>query len=192
MVLHPDVFHGSFDKAHRKAIIDRNAEFFRSLLPHCEKHHVGVAIENIFDRAGRHGNRGCPRFFGAVPDELCELIDELNHPLIGACWDTGHARLMEHDQQSCLATIGHRLKALHIQENDGKDDDHMLPFACGRAGVNWAAVMAGLRAANYQGAFTYETHNAYNAVPETFLDEALRYGANIARYLVNSLEPTSK
>ncbi len=85
--------------------------------------------------AGRHGGRQCCRFFGAVPDELCELIDTLNHPLIGACWDTGHARMMHHDQKACLTAIGSRLKALHIQENDGRNDDHMLPFASGGDGA---------------------------------------------------------
>jgi sugar phosphate isomerase/epimerase len=187
MVFHPDVFPGAFDKAHRRAVMERNAAFFRSLLPACEAGGVGIAIENIFDAAGRHGNRGCPRFYGSVPDELCELVDHLDHPLVGACWDTGHARLMNHDQAACLAALGPRLKVLHVQENDGKNDDHVLPFANGRDGVDWDGVVAGLRAAGYAGPFTYETHNAFNAVPEPLLDVALRYGAQVARHLVDRI-----
>jgi sugar phosphate isomerase/epimerase len=187
MVFHPDVFPGSFDKAHLRAVRDRNAAFFRTLLPACEEGHVGIAIENIFDAAGRHGNRGCPRFFGTVPDELCELIDELDHPLVGACWDTGHARLMNHDQAACLAALGRRLKVLHIQENDGLNDDHMLPYVNGRSGVAWAGVVRGLRDAGYAGPFTYETHNAIQALPEELIDAMLRYAAQIARYLVDQI-----
>lgn len=187
MVLHPDVFAGPFDKVHYRAILEANVVFFRSLLPECEKAKVGIAIENIFDGAGKHGERNCPRFYGAVPEELCELIDELDHPLIGACWDSGHARLMGLDPAQCLPILGHRLKALHVQENDGRDDDHMLPFVNGRNGVDWAAFTEGLRAAGYQGALTYENHNAYAAVPDALFDAALRYGAQIAEYLVGQV-----
>jgi len=191
MVFHPDVFAGSFDKGHRRKILEKNAEFFRSLLPTCEKGNVGIAIENLFDSAGRHGSRGAPRFYGAVPDELCELIDYLNHPLIGACWDTGHAKLMNHDQASAIGTIGHRLKVLHVQENDGKNDDHMLPFANARGGIDWDGVVQGLRAASYRGPFTYETHNALLAVPDALLDMMLEGAARIGRYFATQIETIS-
>lgn len=187
MVIHPDVFAGPFDTAHRRAILKGNADFFRSLLNECEKNRVGIAIENIFDAAGRHGGRNCPRFFGAVPEELCELIDEINHPLIGACWDTGHARMMGHDSRTCLPALGKRLKVLHVQENDGRNDDHMFPFVNGRDGVNWQATIDGLRAIDYRGAFTYETHNALAAVPDELLDAALGYGARVAAYFVRQI-----
>jgi sugar phosphate isomerase/epimerase len=189
MVLHPDVFPGPFDKAHRNAIRDGNIAFFRSLLPECEKAGVGIAIENIFDKAGRHGERNCSRFYADIPDEQCDLIDVLNHPLIGACWDTGHARLMGLDSPTCIQILGHRLKALHIQENDGKDDDHMLPFVNGNHGVNWNGFAAALASAGYQGSFTYEVHNAFNAVPEAFYDIALRYAADIAKFIVGQKLP---
>jgi sugar phosphate isomerase/epimerase len=191
MVLHPNIVAGPFDKAHRRAVLDGNVAFFRSLLPECEKAQVGIAIENLFDSAGRHANRNCPRFYGAVPEELCELVDALDHPLIGACWDTGHARLMGLEPAQCLPILGRRLKALHVQENDGRDDDHMLPFSNGPKGVDWAGVCAGLRAAGYQGALTYEVHNAFLAVPTPLLESSLRHAAEIGRYLVRQVETES-
>ena len=184
MVLHPDVFPGPFDKAHFQAIREKNMAFFRSLLPECEKAKVGIAIENIFDRAGRHGERSCSRFFADVPAELCDLIDELDHPLIGACLDTGHARLMGLDAPLFVYALGPRLKALHIQENDGNNDDHMLPFVNGNHGVNWKGFGEALTKVGYQGSFTYEVHNAFNAVPDAFYDTALRYAVDIAKFIV--------
>jgi sugar phosphate isomerase/epimerase len=118
---------------------------------------------------------------------LCELIDYLDHPLIGACWDTGHAKLMNHDQASCLSALGRRLKALHIQENDGRNDDHMLPFANGREGVDWNQVVKGLSDAQFAGPFTYEVHNAFHAVPDALLDDTLRHAARVARYLSDQI-----
>jgi sugar phosphate isomerase/epimerase len=162
--------------------------FFRALLPECEKHSVGLALENIFDSAATEDGRNSPRWYGSVPDEQCELIDALKHPLVGACWDTGHARIMKLDQRAALTTLGSRLKAVHIQENDGANDDHMLPFHNGTAGVDWTAVTDGLRAAKYKGAFTYEVHNAFRALPLDLWDPLLRYSVAVARHLVARIE----
>lgn len=188
MVLHPDVFAGPFDAAHRRAILDGNLAFFRGLLPECEKHRVGLALENIFDDAARDAGRNAGRWYGAVPDELCELLDAFQHPLVGACWDTGHARIMNLDQRAAIAALGRRLKVLHVQENDGLNDDHQLPFTNGPRGVDWSAVTAGLRAARYEGAFTYEVHNAFRAVPAALWDHLLRYSVEVARQLVARIE----
>jgi len=184
MVMHPEVFSGAFDTAHYAALRDRNAAFFRSLLPECEKHGVGIAIENLFDAAGKYDGRKAGRFYASVPVEQCELIDALNHPLIGACWDTGHARIMSLDQRAGITALGKRLKAIHIQENDGHGDDHLLPFHCGVNGVDWTGVMAGLRAANYGGAFSFETHHAFRALPDPLFDHMLRYSTAVARHLI--------
>ncbi|MCZ7646462.1 MAG: sugar phosphate isomerase/epimerase [Planctomycetota bacterium] len=186
MVHHPDVFAGPFDAAHRMAVRERNAAYFRALLPACEKHGVGIAIENIFDSAA--SGRGCPRFYGAVPDELCELIDAIDHPLVGACWDTGHARLMGLEQRTALSTLGKRLKVVHVQENDGKGDDHMLPFANGRGGVDWEAVTAGMRAAGFAHAWTFEVARAFQTVPEELFDAQLRWAVDVARHLIARVE----
>lgn len=188
MVLHPDVFAGPFDASHRRAILERNVEFFRSLLPVCEKHRVGIAIENLFDSVGRDDGRNCPRFFASVPEELCELVDALNHPLIGVCWDTGHARVMRLDQRAAIRALGPRLKVLHVQDNDGRNDQHLLPFCAGREGVDWDAVTAGLREAGYRGALSLEVHNAFNGIPEPLFESTLQRAAEIARYLVARIE----
>lgn len=183
MVLHPGTAPGAWDRAHRREVIERNAAYFRTLLPQCEKANVGLAIENMPERYSNEG-----RVFGAVPEDLCELIDLLNHPLVGACWDTGHAKLMRLEQRSAIASLGARLKVIHAQENDGRDDDHMLPFANGRAGVDWKAVTAGLREAGYKGAFTFEVHNGLQGQPEELFDAVLRHAVQTGRLLARWVE----
>lgn len=179
MVLHPGTLDGPWDRAHRRAVLQGNADFFRSLLPHCERAGVGLAVENI------HADKpACPRRFGSMPEDLLDLMDALAHPLVGLCWDTGHARIMKLDQRRAVASLGSHLKAIHVQDNDGNGDDHLLPLACGKAGVNWSDVVAGLREAGYGGAFAYEVHSAFQAVPDELLDDALRHGVRIARTLL--------
>ncbi len=107
----------------------------------------------------------------------------MNHPLVGICWDTGHAQVSGHDQRAAIESLGSRLKALHIQENDGGSDDHLLPFATVRNGVKWHDVAQALGAIGYGGAFVFETRNAFDAVPDELFDDHLQLAVKIARYI---------
>lgn len=187
MVLHPDIFPGNFDADHDAAMLKGNVDFFRSLLDDCEKHRVGLALENIYDLYAQ--TRGCQRYFAGIPEEQCALIDELNHPLIGACWDTGHAHINNQDQRGGIIALGDRLKAIHIQETRaGKDrDDHVLPYSIEAPGVDWDGVTAGLRAINFPGPFTFETPSGMRYVPAALLDESLRYNMAVGRHLVGKV-----
>ena len=64
----------------------------------------------------------------------------------------------------------------------------MLPLSNGAWGVDWMGVIEGLRAAGFQGAFTYEVHAAFNAFPEPLFELALHHSVAIARYLVAQFE----
>jgi sugar phosphate isomerase/epimerase len=187
MVLHPDIFPGNFDAEHDAAMLKGNADFFRSLLDDCEKHNVGIAIENIYDHYAQ--KRGCQRYFAGIPEEQCDLIDELNHPLIGACWDTGHAHMNGQNQREGLVMLGDRLKAIHIQETrSGVDrDDHVLPYSIEDPAVDWDSVTSGLREINFPGPFTFESPSGIHRVPVELLDEALRYNLAVGRYLAGQI-----
>ncbi len=187
MVLHPDIFPGDFGAEHVSAMMQGNADFFGSLIDDCEKHHVGIAIENIFDHYAQ--TRGCQRYFAGIPDEQCALIDKLNHPLIGGCWDTGHAHMNGVDQREGITQLGPRLKAIHIQETrSGPDrDDHVLPYSIEPPGVDWDGVTSGLREIGFKGPFTFETHQAIRRVPVGLLDEALRYKLAVGRHLMGKI-----
>lgn len=186
MVLHSDTLPGPFDGAHRREVLRRNVQFFRSLLPSCEKHGVGIALENIFDEAAQRPERGASRWFGSVPEELCELVDAVDHPLVGACWDTGHARIMRLDQRAALAALGPRLKAVHIHDNGGVRDDHVLPFQAAD-GVDWTAVTEGLRKARYAGAFCLEVASAFTGTPDPFWDMTARHAVAVGRELIGKI-----
>ena len=171
--------------------MEDNIEYYKGLLPYCHKYNVGMAIENQWpiytDR------------IGARTDRLVELVDTLNDPLVGICCDTGHGNLigMSHyawrpdrntelaacaDQYVQLKKIGSRLKAMHIDDNNGMDDDHIAPF---EGTVNWRDVMRALRDIGYEHSFTYEAHNAIRKYPEHLKDEKARLLYRIAETLVS-------
>lgn len=179
VVLEPETSAGAFDAAQRRRHRDQNAAFVRRLLPVAERLGVGIAMENLPDSGAR--SRGARRWYGAVPEELIELVDTFDHPLVGICWDTGHAQLQGLDQGQSLRAIGSRLQALHVQDNDGVSDQHLLPF---HGTVDWSAVMAALAAIAYPGAFTYEVHRAIRVLPDALRDAGLRYAHAVGQYLL--------
>ena len=119
---------------------------------------------------------------------LVDLVDALNHPLIGACWDSGHAEIQHLDQGSALRALGPRLKATHIQDNDGFADQHLLPY---HGHTDWTAVVGALYDIGYQGAFCYEVHNAIRVLPDELRDSMLSYAAGLGRHLLRLGLPRS-
>lgn len=100
---------------------------------------------------------------GTIPDidGLNSLIDLIDSPHIGICLDTGHLNMKGGPQGDFIRKAGSRLKALHIHDNQGKEDQHILPFSCGN--INWKEVIDALRDINYQHLFNFEIPLETNA-----------------------------
>ena len=58
------------------------------------------------------------------------------------------------DQGGFIRAAAGRLRALHIDDNEGRTDQHLAPFASGT--VPWAETMAALREIGYDGLFNLE------------------------------------
>lgn len=87
-------------------------------------------------------------------DDLLKLIAAVNRPNVAICLDTGHANICQVNVPDFIRQAGSHLKALHIADNLGQKDDHMLPW--GRGTVPWPEVMAALKEVNYYGLFNFE------------------------------------
>ncbi|WP_256760392.1 sugar phosphate isomerase/epimerase [Cohnella sp. WQ 127256] len=160
----------------RDEIIEFNARFYKKFVPILEETGVGIALENnCLNRLF------FPSYF-ALPEDLIELIDTLNHPLIGACWDTGHGIIESVNQKEAIVALGKRLKATHIQDNNGKKDQHLLPY---QGSIDWKEVVQALVAIGYEGDFTYETHNSVRNLPDEIRDAGLRYSYELGNYVLS-------
>ncbi len=131
-----------------------NRGFVGPILEVAEKYGITVCIENTSS-----GNMG-DHYFPRTPAEMNELLSFMNHPLLGCCWDTGHA-VMEgkSDQYADLQELGKNLKAVHIHDNNSRSDQHLLPY-CGKLQLD--RVVEGLIDINYQGTFTFEADGFLN------------------------------
>ena len=133
--------------------IRKNVEALKLLAPMAEKYGVTVCLENL-----RHT-------FNSI-DDLNYVIDEVGSDILGICLDTGHLNLVKTStQREFILKAGKRLKALHIANNDGTEDQHLGPFT--RGSVDFFEVVKALREIGYDGIFNYEIggESGYCPVP---------------------------
>ena len=139
-----------FDR--EKAMRD-NIRWLQRLAGIAESNNVGIAVENL----PTFPDRPDAPFFSSRIEDQCELIDAIGHPLLGACWDFGHAHLnIQHKdkaQSELLQELGDLLKIVHVHGNYATRDSH-LPPAIGS--VDWEDALTGLKKIGYHGFFSLE------------------------------------
>lgn len=142
------VVHSGYTKGiSREETYARNKEFFMPLLERAEKYGLNILVEN-FNRMSIDGLY----WIDNAPD-LLGMIEYVDHPLFHAVWDVGHANMQEMPQDEALRMLGSHVRALHIQDNMGDKDTHLVPFV---GTVNMDEIMCGLADIGYKGYFTFE------------------------------------
>lgn len=164
-----------------------NIEFFGKLMPLLEKYKVQVCIENLWgisilpdvDSDYSLNSRIC---------DVLHIIDSFND-IFGkdrfvSCIDTGHAFMMGQDPAEMVRTLGHRVRCLHVADNDGKRDQHLAPY---QGKIDWADFMAALKEVNYQGSFSFEADGFSQAFGREGNPDALRFLYKLGHRMANSV-----
>lgn len=171
-----------FDNDYKKILHD-NVEYLKPHVELAARYGMDMAVENLFDTMFPELGHRCHRY-SARADEVLEVVDALrgHYDNVGVCWDFGHANEMGWNQTQALEMIGERLVALHVQDNYGVIDDHLLPY---HGTIEWEPIMRTLKKIGYEGAFAYETHKATARVPEPLIDVLLAYSLELGKYLIS-------
>lgn len=159
-----------------------NREFFGWQIELARQVGAGIAIENMAEF--NHNNT--KRRFTALVEEQIAIIDAINDPACGGCWDFGHAEMVYRDQTVPLRKLGHRLKATHVQEATRNADAHLIPFV--RGTTPWEKIMPLLKEMKYEGDFTYETHSFMERVPDALRPAAARFAYEVGMYCLSLYE----
>jgi len=119
------------------------------------------SLAAIAEAAGRLGLRlavenmpmvGPRRLPGVRVAEILDMIEGLGEH-VGVCLDAGHSNCSGVRAAEEAAAAGRRLFTLHLQDNDGSADQHMVP---GRGTVDWAALLRTLEEGGFAGASVFE------------------------------------
>ena len=126
---------------------EKNRRFYRDLFDLMEKYEIMVLTEN-WDNS---------EAYIATGKELRSLVEFIDHPLMGVCWDTAHANFTPKaralGQYQNIIDISDKLKGVHISDNFGDTHHHSWPFA---GIINFDSVMQGLLDVKYDSYFTFE------------------------------------
>ena len=153
MVIHSGFLSGFAYPDDMQAYCAANAPFFRALIPAMEKHNVRVLFENTTEKHCRGGY-----FFPIYARDLNEMITYMDHPLFGAAWDVGHANMDDIDHAAEMRALGGNLQAIHVHDNYGDKDLHLLPFM---GSTDYDNIMRGLIDTHFPGYFTLEIKNNF-------------------------------
>ena len=153
--------------------LKRNHEYYDSYIELGMKYQVGSAYENMFTPY----NRSVVVRYCQHPDELAELVDSYGSQKVGVCWDFGHANEAKLDQPGSLRRLGKRIKNLHINDNSGTRDEHLLPFL---GTVDWFSVIPVLAEIGYDGDLAFEagqmTRKAARGIQDVYVEAAVKCG----------------
>lgn len=126
IVLHPD---GKLMKpateAQVAAMRGRALERIGRLSDLAKQQNVNLLVENLR-----------PKGYGMVFDEdqFIDLFRQL--PQVGCLIDTGHLSLSGWSFDKVLSALANKIRAYHINDNSGRDDDH---YPIGRGVIDWGA-----------------------------------------------------
>lgn len=168
-------------------------KFIDFIAPTAKEMGIVICIENLYSSVGGHLIEGpCCNAKKAV--ERIDRINERYHAqVLGFCLDTGHANLVGIDFEDFITTLGHRLKVLHIHDNDGVSDLHQIPYTFARTRENkcstdWDGFLAGLRKIHFDQVLSFETAPVLTSFPEEMKEEVLQFIAQIGNYFARKVE----
>ena len=167
-VLHPGGARARGEGWSEDKIFETRRESLAILTDYIQDMPTAIAIENC----------------GENIDELLAIIDAVDSDSLGVCLDTGHLNLINGDQGEFIRKCGSKLLALHIADNLGANDDHMLPCSVGT--VDWNDVISALKEIGYKGLFNFEVPGERNCSPDIRLAK-LDYILELGKLMIDEV-----
>ena len=132
---------------------EENAEMYHELLPFARDCGVKIATENMWNWDSEK-EESC---FAACStgEDFAKHIDIVKDDFLVACLDIGHAEMRGsgNGAANMIHTLGSRLQALHIHDNDKWHDSHQIPFSMN---IDFVPIVKALKDIGYSGYFTLE------------------------------------
>ena len=164
---------------------EKNAEMYLELLDFAKGCNVKIATENMWFW-DKEKDEAC---FAACasPESFVAHLDAVNDDYFVACLDIGHAEMkgIGTSATEMIKTLGNRLQALHLHDNDKWHDSHQIPFSMD---IDFNSVVKALKEIDYKGYLTLEADCYLNAYTSENIFEGMKNLALAARKLSDMME----
>ncbi len=141
IVFHPGFFRWNYG-GNNELWIEASLRFWPDFIAQAAALQCPLALENIFEES---------------PDTLQTLLDEIDSPWLGHCFDIGHWHLFSKvSLEKWFNALGKHLHHLHLHDNHGDRDAHL---AIGEGSVDFAGLYRLLDHQKLYPTATLEIHN---------------------------------
>ena len=111
------VVHGGYDRWRFDGNVDlwlkNSLDVWPIIVRRAVKIETRLAMENVFDD---------------IPEPIMRLLDSMDSPNFGHCFDIGHFRLFSKiSMDDWFKRLGKRIVEVHIHDNNGGRDEHLPP-----------------------------------------------------------------
>ncbi len=127
--------------------------------------------------------------------ELAKKVDALNKETdverYGVCVDVGALNLCGQNSYEYIKTLGGRVKAVIIRENDGLHDDALLPFTCvvnGRSQMDWLGVIRGFREISFDGMLIMDFSDTAKAFSPLLHPQLMELAKSVGEFIKWQIE----
>ena len=174
MVLHCDnLLNSDLSKSEKTEL---NIRSLKKVANHVKDKDITICLENL-----RPMNDSGDELVDESVDDLLHIIEQVGSDRFGICLDTGHLNLTCKNQREFIQKAGEKLKALHIADNQGEIDQHMMPFT--RGNIDFKEVVKTLKEIGYNGVFNLEIPGE-NRIPLELRNEKIKYIKACYNYLM--------
>ena len=140
---------------------------FKRIIEIAERNNINIALENL-----------------RKPEYLEFIYKNIQSNKLFFCYDSGHENCRT-PNYIFLDKYKDKLIALHLHDNDGIDDQHLLPFD---GTINWKAIMEKLKSINYRGSLAFEiAERKVNGLHKYSVEEYLSEVVKRAKRLLDML-----
>lgn len=143
-VVHPIAYYSK--ECSYRDFIRANMAFLSPVVAYAKEKRIKICIENMPSEKEAPDNH----LYGSCALNISALAEKLG---AGICWDVGHANISGYKQSEQMKILCGKLDILHIHDNDGKKDQHLLPFD---GNVDWEDVAFGMRCCDFSGMLDVE------------------------------------
>ena len=145
MIIHPLMPYGGDSPDHPETVKEINLEFFTRLAEVGRENGVVICYENM-------------PFIGfpiSSYTDIYDMVKRVNSDYFKVCIDVGHCLTLSHSPADAVRYIGKDVYALHVHDNDGTADQHLIP---GQGIGDFRELTRALYEIGYEGVYSLETH----------------------------------
>lgn len=108
--------------------------------------------------------------------QAIDMIDQIGCDNLGVSFNTGHALIAGEDTQTAIENLGDKLLHVHVNDNDGEKDQHLVP---GQGQYDFQGMIHALRLVQFDGCLSADLNWEYAADPDPAANKTQEFLENL-------------